>query len=223
MSVRPAAPRRRASLICGALAACLAASPASAHPHVFVTAKSEIVYGSDGRMAAVRHAWTFDDMFSSMAVQGLDANGDGQYSREELAPLAEINVTSLDEFKFFTFGKVGDKRVTFDKPRDYWLDRLPDGRLVLNFTLPVKDGAAERGAPFRVEVYDPTYFVAFEFAKDDPARLVQAPAGCGVELERPPEPDAGQQKRLSESFFSGLSPGANFGAQFSNTLLVACK
>lgn len=197
--------------------------PAAAHPHVWVTARSEIVYGADGRMTAVRHAWTFDEMFSSMAAQGLDVNGDGVYSREELAPLAEVNVTSLDEFKFFTFGKVGDKRVAFDKPKDYWLERLPDTRLVLHFTLPVKDGAAQKGEPFRVEVYDPTYFVAFEFAKDAPAKVVSAPPGCGVELERPPAPDAGQQKKLSESFFSGLSPGADFGAQFSNTLLVACK
>lgn len=221
-AVFPNAPRR-AALCAAALAGLLAATPASAHPHVFVTAKSDIVYGADGRMTAVRHVWTFDEMFSSMAVQGLDTNGDGKYTREELAPLAEVNVTSLDEFKFFTFGKVGEKRVTFDKPRDYWLDRLADGRLVLHFTLPVKDGAAEKGAPYRVEVYDPTYFVAFEFAKEEPAKLVSAPAGCGVELERPPEPTAGQQKKLSEAFFSGLSPGANFGQQFSNTLLVACK
>ena len=223
MPARFSASRCRTIALAAVAGACLAAGPAAAHPHVYVTARSEIVYGPDGRMTAVRHAWTFDDMFSSMAVQGLDLNGDGTYTREELAPLAEVNVTSLEEFKFFTFGKVGDKRVTFDKPRDYWLDRLPDGRLLLHFTLPVKEGAAEKGAPFRVEVYDPTYFVAFEFAKEHPAKVVDAPAGCGVELERPPAPDAGQQKRLSESFFSGLSPGANFGAQFSNTLLVACK
>ncbi|RXF73448.1 DUF1007 family protein [Hansschlegelia zhihuaiae] len=213
------AKRLTASLV-ASLALC---SAADAHPHVWVTARSELVYGPDGRMTAVRHAWTFDDMFSSMAVQGLDVNGDGKFTREELAPLAEVNVTSLDEFKFFTFGKVGDKRVSFDKPKDYWLDRLPDSRLVLHFTLPVKDGAAQTGEPFKVEVYDPTYFVAFEFAKESPAKLVSAPNGCHVDLERPPEPDAGQQKRLSESFFTGLSPGANFGEQFSNTLLVACK
>lgn len=203
-------------------AACLAGE-ARAHPHVFVTARSELVFGADGVMTAVRHAWTFDDMFSAMAIQGLDANGDGQYSRDELAPLAETNVTALDEFKFFTFSKHGDKRVGFAQPRDYWIERLPDGRLTLHFTLPVKDGAPAKREPFRVEVYDPTYFVAFEFAKEAPAKLVSAPPGCGVELERPDAPDSGQQKKIDESFFSGLSPGANFGAQFSNTLLVACK
>lgn len=200
------------------------AAPAEAHPHVWVTARSEIVYGADGRIASVRHAWTFDEMFSSFAVQGLDTNNDGKLSRQELAPLAEVNVTSLDEFKFFTFGKFGDQqRIVFGKPVDYWLEADDKGILTLHFTLPVKSNAPAAGEPFRVEVYDPTYFVAFEFAKDNPAKTVSAPAGCGVDLERPKPPDAATSKTLSESFFTGLSPGSNFGAQFSNTLLVACK
>lgn len=204
--------------------AALPLQPAHAHPHVWVTARSELIYGADGKLSAVRHAWTFDEMFSSFSTQGLDANGDGQFSREELAPLAEVNVTSLDEFKFFTFGKFGgDKRVAFSKPVDYWLEMGPDKLLTLRFTLPVKEKAPGPSEPYRVEVYDPTYFVAFEFAKDNPAKTVSAPAGCGVELERPKAPDATQSKKLSESFFTGLSPGSNFGAQFSNTLLVACK
>ncbi|GLK68374.1 DUF1007 family protein [Hansschlegelia plantiphila] len=200
-----------------------AATPVQAHPHVWVTARSEIVYGPDGRVASVRHAWTFDEMFSSFAVQGLDTNGDGKLSREELAPLAEVNVTSLEEFKFFTFGKFRDQRIVFAKPVDYWLESDDKGLLTLHFTLPVKDNAPAKGEPFRVEVYDPTYFVAFEFAKENPAQTVSAPMGCGVDLDRPKPPDPTQAKTLSESFFTGLSPGSNFGAQFSNTLLVACK
>jgi ABC-type uncharacterized transport system substrate-binding protein len=38
-----------------------------------------------------------------MAVQGLDTNGDGVCSKEELKPLAEVNVTSLKDFDYFTF------------------------------------------------------------------------------------------------------------------------
>jgi ABC-type uncharacterized transport system substrate-binding protein len=218
------APMRAARL---ALALILAlgamGGPTSAHPHVWVTARSEIVYGADGRISAVRHAWTFDEMFSSFATQGLDTNGDGALTREELAPLAEVNVTSLKEFKFFTFGKAGDARIAFAEPIDYWLEQTPEKLLILHFTLPVKANAPEAGKPFTVEVYDPTYFVAFEFAKENPATLAAAPAGCAVGLQRPKEPDAATSKKLSESFFTGLSPGANFGAQFSNTLAVACS
>jgi ABC-type uncharacterized transport system substrate-binding protein len=40
-------------------------------------------------MTGVRHAWTFDDMFSAYALQGISRAKKGQYTREELAPLAQ--------------------------------------------------------------------------------------------------------------------------------------
>ena len=51
---------------------------AQAHPHVWVTMKSEVVYAPDGTATGVRHAWTFDDMFSTFATQGLAEQGKGQ-------------------------------------------------------------------------------------------------------------------------------------------------
>jgi len=53
--------------------ALFAASAAQAHPHVWVTMKSELVYAGDGSVTGVRHAWTFDDMFSTFATQGLES------------------------------------------------------------------------------------------------------------------------------------------------------
>src|ERR1051326_3574824 len=32
---------------------------ASAHPHVWVTMRSELFYTPDGKVAGIRHAWTF--------------------------------------------------------------------------------------------------------------------------------------------------------------------
>ena len=56
-----------------ALAAVLAtASTAAAHPHVYVTIVSELVYNPDGTVKAIRHAWTFDDMFSAFAIRGIE-------------------------------------------------------------------------------------------------------------------------------------------------------
>ena len=57
--------------------ALLIASPAAAHPHVWATVRSEIVFGPDHRITGIRHAWTFDEFYTAMAVQGLDTNGDG--------------------------------------------------------------------------------------------------------------------------------------------------
>src|SRR5476651_2770881 len=79
----------------------------SALPHVWVTASSELIFSADGSVTGVRHAWTFDDMFSTYALQGIATKRKGVYTREELAPLAQTNVESLKEFAFFTFAKVG--------------------------------------------------------------------------------------------------------------------
>jgi ABC-type uncharacterized transport system substrate-binding protein len=58
------------NLILGLYCAIVCVMPAQAHPHVWVTMHTELVYTSDGRITGVRHAWTFDDMFSAFATQG---------------------------------------------------------------------------------------------------------------------------------------------------------
>src|ERR1041384_7993165 len=90
-------------ILCALVGLFFTAAPVSAHPHVWVTMKSEIVYAPDGTITGVRHAWAFDDMFSAFATQGLDAKKKGEFTREELAPLAEVNVSSLKEYDYFTY------------------------------------------------------------------------------------------------------------------------
>ena len=68
--------------------------------------KSEVVYAPDGTVTGVRHAWTFDDMFSAFATQGIDTKKRGVFTREELQPLAKTNVESLKDFDYFTLAKV---------------------------------------------------------------------------------------------------------------------
>ena len=63
-------PFKRLVTVLVALAAVFAAAPATAHPHVWVTMHTELVYAADGSVTGVRHAWAFDDMFSAFATQG---------------------------------------------------------------------------------------------------------------------------------------------------------
>src|SRR5436305_999320 len=146
-------------------------APASAHPHVWVTAASELIYAADGSISGVRHAWTFDDMFSTYAVQGIESRTKGVYTREELAPLAQTNVESLKEFGFFTFAKADGKKEKFLEPVDYFLEQK-DGVLVLHFTLPFRTPVRTR--QLALEVFDPTFFVDFSLQKKDPIRLAGA-------------------------------------------------
>ena len=114
----------------------MAGSAACAHPHVWVTVKSDLVYAPDGSVTGVQHAWTFDDMFSTFALQGLEGKKKGEFTREELAPLATVNVDSLKEYDFFTYAKANDKAVEFNEPQaGYYLEYDPkDTVLTLHFT-----------------------------------------------------------------------------------------
>ena len=174
----------------------LMAAPAAAHPHVWIDSASEILFDKSGRMVAIRHHWRFDEGFSAYAIQGLDTNDDGKYSREELDPLAQVNVESLNEYEFFTFMTIGDRDIGFSDPRDYWLD-LDAGQLTLHFTLPLTEPAKPDAAAI-LEVYDPEYFVAFELPSMEAVRLVDAPAGCGLTVRLARELDADAASALAE-------------------------
>lgn len=205
-------------VLAAAASAAWPAAPAQAHPHVFITMKSEIVYGPDGKVTAVRHAWTFDDLFSTYALQDIQSAQKGVYSREELAPLAEVNVGSLKEYDYFTQASADGGKLEFDAAKDYWLEYRNE-TLTLHFTLPLKTPAKARS--FELEIYDPVYFIDFAFEEKDPVRLSQAPSGCKLNLGKPGEASMAMAKRLGESFFS-QPDSANIGAQFANKIAVAC-
>src|SRR6202140_2344627 len=192
--------RRLLVLLLLAGSCALATSAAQAHPHVWITAASELIYAADGSVTGVRHAWTFEDMFSTYALQGLETKTKGVYSREELSSLAQTNVDSLKEFAFFTFAKADGKKEKFQEPVDYFLE-YKDAALTLHFTLPLK--VPVKPKVLVMEVYDPSYFIDFQMADKDPIKLVGAPAGCAMKFQRPNDGSAAAQKIGEQNFLNG--------------------
>ena len=200
-----------------AAAAVLGAAAAQAHPHVWITAKSELIYAPDGTITGVRHAWTFDDMFSTYALQGIETKVKGAYSREELAPLAQTNVESLKEYAYFTFAKADGKKQKFSEPVDYFLE-YKDTALTLHFTLPAK--TPFKAKELSLEVFDPTYFIDFQYVQQNPVKLVGAAADCKIQFQRPNDGTAAAQKLGEQNFLDGGN--ANFGMMFANKITVEC-
>lgn len=213
----------RAFLLSILLFGCLMAT-ASAHPHVFVTSVSEIVYDPQGRVTGVKQHWTFDEAFSSYATQGLQQSADGSYTREVLAPLAQTNVENLKEFGYFTFAKLGGKALLFKDPVDYYLDYTKNV-LTLHFFLPLSSPQMQGQKALAVQIYDPTYYVDFELADENPASLAGAPQGCALDIIRPKPPSDSQKQaalQLDEAYFSALDQNKDFGAKFANNIQVNC-
>ena len=192
MSLCELAKCRRVVTAVLAVAACAGlAGAAHAHPHVWATVRSEIILDANRQITGVRHAWTFDEFYSAMAVQGLDTNGDGVFSAEELKPLAEVNIKSLKDFDYFTFVHIGDAdNLPLKPPENYSLD-YDKSLLTLHFTLPLEKPLDTHGQEVQVDVYDPSFFVAFGFATEAPVKLSGAAIkGCTAEVKKP-DPELG--------------------------------
>ncbi len=202
-----------------ALALLILPDGAHAHPHVWVTMRTEIIYAADGTVTGVRHAWTFDEMFSTFATQGFPQAKRGTFTRQELAPLAEVNVSSLKEYGYFTRARAGGKKAPFVDPVDYWLD-YDKSTLTLHFTLPLK--APANGQDLAIDIYDPTWFVDFGFAEKNPVALVGAPATCKRTVVRPGPRAVSAGQPLSEDFFNSLTSTSSFGQQLANKVFVKC-
>lgn len=196
------------------------AEKAVAHPHVWVTVETDVLFDSTESITGFKHKWTFDEFYSSFAVQGMDKNNDGRFERDELKELTEINITSLREFGFFTFPHLAGQEIERLQPRDYWLEHK-DGALTLNFTLPLKEPVKkDKAKDFDFAIYDPTFYVSFAFAKEKPIRLSAAPGGCAPEITKP-EAQA-PSKSVDESLFGNLDKMTNFGSQYAQTVKIKC-
>jgi ABC-type uncharacterized transport system substrate-binding protein len=159
-------------------------------------------------------------MYSAFVTQGVGKNG-ALATAQDLAPLAKSNVESLAEFEYFTHAKEAGKKVDFGEPEDYSLEERKDKLVVLRFTLPLKSPASASKA-FSFQIYDPTYFVAFSMDSYDPVEFVDAPRGCSSSVAGSNPLAANEAKTLSEAFFSGLSPGNNFGVKLASRVIIAC-
>lgn len=217
----------RPFLLVGALVAgvILFALPLKAHPHVWIEAKSDLVFDAAGRIVAVNHEWTMDEMYTETAVDGLDKNADGTYSPEELEPLTKENIDSLKEYAYFTSFYAGTSRVEFAdvvEAGQLWNNK----RLTLHFQLPLKEPVDPVKSRVYYRVYDPGFFIAIEFPNRDAVSSVgKVPAGCRIDLQDPAsdQTTADTKAMLATKGVDWKAPpDEDFGAMFAQAIALIC-
>lgn len=195
-------------------------SSALAHPHVWVTAKAQVLFDAEGLVTGFRHIWKFDEAYSAYQVQGLTANGEIP-TREQMAPLAKKTMESMPEFKYFTFAKVAGAALEYAPATGAHYDVDADKLVTLTYDLPLVKPIAPK--PLLVlQVYDPDFFVEFNFAETEPISLIGGSNGCSSSANKPKSLEIEDYKKLSEAFFANQSPGSNFGLKLASRIIIAC-
>ena len=183
-----------------ALLLCLcAAQTAHAHPHVWIEGHLALLFNSQGQVTALRHAWKFDELFSTYAVQGITREKNGVIPAAELQTLTDQWMQNLADpaSHFFTAVSYGGKAIAMQKPVQAQLNLdTTTNQLILSFELPLNEPLSLSKQSLEVDVNDPGYFVAFEYKGSQVLTLSEAPSTCRY-AHMPPRPlDPKSQRQL---------------------------
>ncbi len=201
-----------------ALAACAAlAGAASAHPHIWITAKYDVALGDDGKVGAISVAWTFDEFYSAFMVDGLELDAEGRVKPDGLAGLASETIASLAEVGYFVFVKADGQEVKVGAPDTYSFG-YEGGLLTLRFVAPLATPVDPRAQALEFSGFDPSYYTEIRIA--EPAD-VTVEGGCRAEVQEPQKEfrtltGIGEDQWQSDDRYMGA------GAWFAQPVKIAC-
>ncbi len=171
-----------------------------AHPHVFAEARLDVVIEGE-QMTALRHVWRFDELFTSTVLVEFDLNSDLKLDADELAAVGTTVHESLAEFNYFQIVTSDGKDIAMNAP-DQLIADIQEGQLIILFeSKPEK--ALNLSGKLAIGVYDPTFYTAIDYVKDDMMGAENLPARCERKVVRP-DPDeaiAQNQQTLTQAFY----------------------
>lgn len=176
--------RAFAAVLAAFLAWSLTAGRAEAHPHVWIDSHVRVIFDENDHVVALAVDWRFDEFYSLFAIEGLDKNADGKLEEAELRPLAELNITSLESYRYFTYVTVDGADAAYGEVREY-SSSFAEGILSLRFVLPLSAPVDPRKAELSLTSYDPSFYISIEPRQQDGVVLSDgAPEVCAVLMTR---------------------------------------
>jgi ABC-type uncharacterized transport system substrate-binding protein len=220
------APRRNTYIVMAAMMAAFAGPQAQAHPHVWIEMQSDVVFTEDGLIKGVDLEWTFDDAYTQMALEGLDTDGDGLYSQDELAPLTKENISSRKDYDYFTVLRANGEQQKIGAVTDFgqiW----SNNKLKLHLQIPLEKPIDPKTQEFTFKVYDPEFFIAIDYVKDDPVNVLgKMPESCKLIVKPvPTDAELDQTRTMLSTKGADWKPevSEDFGALFAQAVSIACK
>ena len=155
------------------------ATGAAAHPHVFIDGGVDFLFDETGRLAQLRVTWIYDPMTSLFILEDLGLDPAAPLSEADRARVAAYDTVWEEGYAGDAYLWAGDRPAGLSGPRAPEAE-LRDGRVTIRFLRDLD--APFRPAPgARVEVYDPTYYMAYVLT--EAPRLEGPHAGCEAWVE----------------------------------------
>ncbi|MBB5573036.1 MULTISPECIES: DUF1007 family protein [Rhizobium] len=196
---------------------------ASAHPHIFVEARLEVLAGSDGAVQELRNVWRFDEVFSSSVLMDFDKNTNLKLDPDELKEVGKTVRDSLADYDYYTNLTFNGKAIKVNKPDVINVD-YKDGQLLMFFAVKPSEPMPLKGNKLSFGIYDPTLYTSIDFPSDN--ELVtegDAFKSCTQKVVRP-NPDeviAENKSTLTDAFFNDLT-GTTMSKLFATRMDVQC-
>jgi ABC-type uncharacterized transport system substrate-binding protein len=207
----------RKPMFLAGVAMLLAVPVAQAHPHVFVETGLTLVADDAGRLIGVEVSWAYDDFYSLLLLEdlGLDPDGDGVLSADELARLEGFDLQWIDGYLGDLYLTAGEAPVELGRPESRGT-QVVEGRIV---TRHFRAFAPQDGAVV-VKAYDPTFYTAYDLNGG-----VTVPEGCSLSIQ-PADLDKAYTMVEEALYANPALPDDDYpevGEAFADTVLVSCN
>lgn len=210
-----------------ALSSAFMTGAALAHPHQWIDMRSQLIVSDDGMITGLRVEWKMDKGYTREALDGLQKTADGNYSAADLQSLTEENLGALADYGYFVFFRFNDEKQKIGNPFDGVQTYNPkDDRLTLLFSVPLVQPLDPHKGVVILKVYDPEFFIDFEYVDDKPILISKALSkACSASLLPIPKDNQTEDTRLmlaSKDKAWKPDQAEDYGGLFAQPVEVKC-
>jgi len=197
--------------------------PAGAHPHVFVDARAGFIFGTDGRLQALRISWTYDEFTTLILFEtlNLDQDGDGQLNDADRAAVIKGETNWEPEYQGDVYFEVAGQDYPLGRPKAAAVT-LSNNQIEVSFDLPLSQPVRIDDTPVSLRLYDPNFYYAYTILPAiDPVAL---PKGCQAQIVsfKPDDVASALQENLAALGREETPAQQNVGRLFSDEVRLTC-